>query len=146
MQPAAGVRNVPGAGVEEVTEPKTAAKDREDTVLAAAAGILQAATPTAAMNALTGHLMGLFDLTWLALADDDLASFMEVHGEVSPAQVRVPPLSPKGRGAAPTRPTTRQDPASSSRSSPTRGSPFALDAPPPSGDASARRSLCSSWW
>ena len=73
-----GVRNVPGAGVEEVTELLTEAKDREDTVLAAAAGILQAATPTAAMNALTGHLIALFDLTWLALADDELAGFAEV--------------------------------------------------------------------
>ena len=81
-----GVRNVPGAGVEEVTELKAEAKDREDTVLAAAAGILQAATPTAAMNALTGHLMTLFDLAWLALADDDLAGFVEVHGDVPPVQ------------------------------------------------------------
>jgi hypothetical protein len=81
-----GVRNVPGAGVEEVTELTTEAKDREDTVLAAAAGILQAATPTAAMNALTGHLMTLFDLTWLALADNELSSFTEVYGDVPSAQ------------------------------------------------------------
>ncbi len=81
-----GVRNVPGAGVEEVTELVAAAPDREDTVLAAAAGILQAATPTAAMNALTGHLMGLFDLSWLALADDGLVGFTEVHGDVPSVQ------------------------------------------------------------
>jgi hypothetical protein len=81
-----GVRNVPGVGVEEVRELMAEAKDREDTVLAAAAGILQAATPTAAMNALTGHLIALFDLTWLALADDGLAGFAEVHGEVPPVQ------------------------------------------------------------
>ncbi|HEX4433267.1 MAG TPA: hypothetical protein VH012_00460 [Acidimicrobiales bacterium] len=81
-----GVRNVPGAGVEEVTELLTEAKDREDTVLAAAAGVLQAATPTAAMNALTGHLMALFDLTWLALADDGLTGFTEVHGDVPTVQ------------------------------------------------------------
>ena len=81
-----GVRNVPGAGVEEVTELTTEAKDREDTVLAAAAGILQAGTPTAAMNALTGHLIALFDLKWLALADDELASFAEVHGDVPSVQ------------------------------------------------------------
>ena len=71
-----GVRNVPGAGVEEVTELMTEAKDREDTVLAAAAGILQAGTPTAAMNA----------LTWLALADDELATFAEVYGDVPSVQ------------------------------------------------------------
>src|SRR5208283_4496011 len=44
-----GVRNVPGAGVEEVTELFMEAPDREHTVLAAAAGILQAATSTAAV-------------------------------------------------------------------------------------------------
>ena len=81
-----GVRNVPGAGVEEVTELASEAKDREDTVLAAAAGILQAGTPTAAMNALTGHLMALFDLSWLALADDALEGFAEMHGEVPSVQ------------------------------------------------------------
>jgi hypothetical protein len=81
-----GVRNVPGAGVEEVTELITEAKDREDTVLAAAAGILQAATPTAALNALTGHLIALFDLTWLALADDALVGFAEVYGDVPSVQ------------------------------------------------------------
>lgn len=81
-----GVRNVPGAGVEEVTELMGEAKDREDTVLAAAAGILQAATPTAAMNALTGHLMTLFGLSWLALADEHLDSFVEMHGDVPSVQ------------------------------------------------------------
>jgi len=81
-----GVRNVPGAGVEEVTEMLAEAKDREVTVLAAAAGILQAATPTAAMHALTGHLIALFGLTWLALADDELAGFAEVYGDVPSVQ------------------------------------------------------------
>lgn len=81
-----GVRNVPGAGVEEVRELMTEAKDREDTVLAAAAGILQAATATAAMNALTGHLIALFDLTWLGLADEELAGFVEVYGDVPSVQ------------------------------------------------------------
>jgi hypothetical protein len=81
-----GVRNVPGAGVEEVTEMMTEAKDREDTVLASAAGILQATTATAAINALTGHLITLFDLTWLALADDELAGFVEVYGDVPSVQ------------------------------------------------------------
>ena len=45
-----GVRNVPGAGVEEVTELLTGAPDREVTVLAAAAGILQAATAPGGYN------------------------------------------------------------------------------------------------
>jgi hypothetical protein len=81
-----GVRNVPGVGVEEVTELHAEAQDREDSVLAAAAAILQAATPTAAMNALTGRLMALFDLSWLALADERLVGFVEVHGDVPSAQ------------------------------------------------------------
>src|SRR5258708_10384055 len=81
-----GIRNVPGAGVEVVTELRTEAPDREDTVLAAAAAILQAATPTAALQALTGRLITLFDLTWLALADDELTGYAEVYGDVPPVQ------------------------------------------------------------
>jgi hypothetical protein len=76
-----GVRNVPGAGVEEVTELLTEAKDREVTVLGAAAGILHAATPAAAMEALNDHLMSLFDLDWLAQADADFAGFTVAHGD-----------------------------------------------------------------
>jgi len=76
-----GIRNIPGAGVEEVRVLSAAAQDREDTVLNAAAAILQAATATAAMNTLSGQLMSLFDLTWLAVADLGLHTFTEVHGE-----------------------------------------------------------------
>jgi hypothetical protein len=79
-----GIRNVPGAGVEEVRELAAEAQDREDTVLGAATAILQAATPTAAMNALTRQLLLLFDLTWLAVADLALDTFMEVHGDAPP--------------------------------------------------------------
>jgi hypothetical protein len=77
-----GIRNIPGAGVEDVRELASAAQDREDTVLNAAAAILQAATPTAAMNALSGQLMSLFDLTWLAVADLGTEAFVEAHGDV----------------------------------------------------------------
>ncbi len=76
-----GIRNIPGAGVEDVRELATVAQDREDTVLNAAAAILQAATATAAMNTLSSQLMSLFDLTWLAVADLGLQTFAEVHGE-----------------------------------------------------------------
>jgi hypothetical protein len=102
-----GVRNVPGAGVEEVTELLTEAKDREDTVLAAAAGILQAATPTAAMNALSGYLMALFDLTWLALADSDLSCFAEVYGDVPSVQWVAAFAEGSRSGADPANDTTR---------------------------------------
>ncbi len=80
------VRNVPGAGVEIVTELPDVAPDREETVLVAAAGILQAATPAAAIGALTGHLLALFDLSWLAVADDAITEYREVHGDVPPVQ------------------------------------------------------------
>lgn len=85
-----GVRNVPGVGVEEVTElPGVGeAPDREDTVLAAATAIIGAATPEAALRALTGHLRTLFGLAWLAVVDDGLTAFVEVHGDApSPAWV-----------------------------------------------------------
>ncbi len=76
-----GIRNIPGAGVEDVRELAGVAQDREDTVLNAAAAILQAATPTAAMSTLSGQLMSLFDLTWLAVADFGMRTFVEVHGD-----------------------------------------------------------------
>jgi hypothetical protein len=100
-----GVRNVPGVGVEEVRE-IVAAQDREDTVLDAAASILQAATPTAAMNALMGQLLSLFDLTWLALADLAVESFVEVHGEVPSVQWVVAFAEGSRSGADPANDTT----------------------------------------
>lgn len=82
-----GVRTVPGAGVEEVKElHTTTAQDREDSVLGAAAAILQAASSTAALNALLGQLQTLFDLSWLALADLERERFVEVHGDVPTVQ------------------------------------------------------------
>jgi hypothetical protein len=81
-----GIRNVAGAGVEDVREMSSMGVDREDTVLNAAAAILQAATPPAAMNALVGRLLSLFDLSWLALADLDCRHFIEVHGDAPPVE------------------------------------------------------------
>ena len=82
-----GVRNVPGVGVEEVTElPARRPRTGRTPSSRPPPAILQAATPTAAMNALTGHLMVLFDLSWLALADEELAGFVEVHGDVPSVQ------------------------------------------------------------
>jgi hypothetical protein len=77
------VRNVPGVGVEEVVElsGEGEASDREDTVLAATTAILGAATPDAVLKELTGRLLALFDLAWLAVADDALTCFVEVHGD-----------------------------------------------------------------
>ena len=84
-----GVRNVPGVGVEEVIELELAgdgeAPDREDTVLAATTAILGAATPDAVLQELTARLRALFGLDWLAVADDALTGFAEVHGEAPSA-------------------------------------------------------------
>jgi hypothetical protein len=87
-----GVRNVPGAGVEEVTELREPAgthahahahvHDREESILAAAVSILEGATPEAALEALTNDLIVLFSLTWLALMDDALEQFVETHGDL----------------------------------------------------------------
>jgi hypothetical protein len=93
-----GVRNVPGVGVEEVVELAGAgqgdapdaldAPDREDSVLAATTAILGAATPDAVMKELNGRLRSLFSLAWLAVADDALTRFVEVHGDApSPSWV-----------------------------------------------------------
>ncbi|MGP0032459.1 MAG: hypothetical protein ACLPVF_18405 [Acidimicrobiales bacterium] len=81
-----GIRTVPGAGVEDARELPQEAQDRGDTVLGAAAAILQAATTTAALNALLGQLLALFDLTWMALADLGRELFIEVHGDVPSVQ------------------------------------------------------------
>jgi hypothetical protein len=80
-----GVRNVPGVGVEEVTELSSQSDsevpDREDTVLAATTAILDTATPEATLKELTERLRMLFALVWMAVADDALTRFVEVHGD-----------------------------------------------------------------
>jgi hypothetical protein len=80
-----GVRNVPGVGVEEVTELSSQSDsevpDREDTVLAATTAILDTATPEATLKELTERLRMLFALVWMAVADDALTNFVEVHGD-----------------------------------------------------------------
>jgi hypothetical protein len=81
-----GVRNVPGAGIEDVRVLAGDAQDREDTVLAAAADIAGSATAAAAMEALCGSLRSLFDLAWLAVAHDRLEDFLEVQGDAPSAQ------------------------------------------------------------
>ena len=55
-------------------------------MLGAAVAILQAASPTAALNALLGQLLTLFDLSWMALADLDRERFLEGHGDVPSVQ------------------------------------------------------------
>jgi hypothetical protein len=81
-----GVRTVAGAGVEVVTELVTEVPDREDSVLAAAAAILEAGTPSAALQALAGRLLTVFDLSWLARTDAGMTGYVETHGDVPPLQ------------------------------------------------------------
>ena len=83
-----GVRNVMGAGVEEVIElgrsgaSEEAVLDREDGVLGAALEILAGTTAETALKALTNRLIALFDLSWLAVMDDRLEQFEETHGRI----------------------------------------------------------------
>ena len=139
-----GVRRVTGVGVEEVTELFGPAPDREDTVLAAAAGILQAATPTAAMQALTAHLRALFGLTWLALADEDMTGYLEVHGEVPSVQWVAAFAEGSRSGADPANDTTGSgvfvEPVTDA------GCTVCGGRAAPSAGASATRSPCWSWW
>jgi hypothetical protein len=82
------VRNVPGVGIEEITELAGEAADREDTVLAATSAIVDATTRAAVLEALVFHVRTLFGLAWLAVADDALTQFAEVHGDApTPAWV-----------------------------------------------------------
>ena len=94
-----GIRRVPGAGVEDVRPLASVGQDREDTVLGAAVAILQAASPTAALDALLGQLLTLFDLSWMALADLDRERFLEVRGAATSHRPMGEWRSRRGRGS-----------------------------------------------
>ncbi len=102
-----GVRNVPGVGVEEVRELLSDPQDREDTVLGAAAAILQAATTTAALNLLIGQVSNLFELSWMGVADPVLDRFVEVHGDAPSAQWVAAFAEGSRSGSDPANDTTR---------------------------------------
>jgi hypothetical protein len=136
-----GVRNVSGAGVEEVTVLAGAAPDREAGVLTAAADVLGAATIEAAMDALCCSLRSLFDLSWLAVADERLEEFVEVRGDAPTAQWVA--AFARGRAAGLTRLTTPCVRASSSKRSPGLALSSAEAAPGRSGVVSVTRSACS---
>jgi hypothetical protein len=80
-----GVRNVPGAGVEEIRELVGESPDREDSVLVAAAAIIGSGTPEEAVDALSSSLRSLFELSWVAVADSELRRFHHVRGEDVPS-------------------------------------------------------------
>ena len=80
-----GVRNVPGAGIEEVTElggtgSRNGVPDREEDVLEAATSILAGSTPEAALEALTTSLLPLFGLSWLAVMEEAGHQFVRSYG------------------------------------------------------------------
>jgi hypothetical protein len=87
-----GVRNVPGAGIEEVAELGESAAhaagvpDREEGVLEAATAILATSTPEAALEALSANLVALFNLSWLALMNDARQQFVTTHGDLPSAE------------------------------------------------------------
>lgn len=86
-----GVRNVPGAGIEEVTElggtgSRAGAPDREEDVLEAATSILAGPTPEAALEALTASLVPLFGLSWLAVMEEAGQQFVQSYGDPPTAE------------------------------------------------------------
>ena len=83
-----GIRDVPGAGVEEVFElGGEESHDRVGTVLAAAAAIVASPAPATVLRTLCAKLSELFGLSWLALVDERLERYVAVRG------VQVPPVS-----------------------------------------------------
>lgn len=109
------VRTIAGAGIEEITElapggkgaaaAPTEAPDREGGVLEAATAILATANPDAARRALTGSLLSLFNLSWLALLGSD-GRFVEQHGDLPMAEWVVAFAEGARSGADPANDTT----------------------------------------
>jgi hypothetical protein len=103
-----GVRNIPGAGVEEIRELAGEAPDREDSVLVAAAAIIGSATPDEAIDALSTSLVSLFELSWLGVADTELRRYFFVRGDEAPSVQWVAAFAEGARsGRDPANDTTR---------------------------------------
>ena len=107
-----GIHTVAGAGVDEVRELASTGQDREDTVLGAAAAILQAATPTASLNAAVGAaprpLRSQLDRpgrSWSGRSSS--------RGTATSRRWQWVDAFVEGRAAGPTRPTTPSAPACS---------------------------------
>ena len=141
---AAGCATSPGPGSKR-SRSSHEVHDREDTVLTAAAAILQAATPTAAMNALSGRSSRSSTCPGWPLADHALGAVRR--------GARRRPVGAVGGGlrrgvAQRRRPGQRHHrlgrlrrAGARDRADRVRGA-----AGRPSGAASAMRSPCSSWW
>ncbi len=78
------VRQIDGASVEEFHFVAPDAEDRGLEVVAAAISILETANPTAALSALLGHTLELFDADWVGLADLANEAYVESTGPVPP--------------------------------------------------------------
>ena len=88
--------------------------------------------------------MALFDLSWLALADDELAGFAEVYGDVPSVQWVAAFAEGSRSGADPANDTT----GSGVFVEPVADTGFTVcgGVPRPSGAGSDTRSPCWSWW
>ena len=108
MPCAAGCATCPASGVEEVTE----LARRGDPTGRTRSWLPPPPSwppphPTAALAALTGRLVALFDLSWLAVADEEWRGFVEVHGEDVPSVQWVAAFAEGSRsGADPANDTT----------------------------------------
>ena len=80
------VRQIDGAGIEDVRPVAPDAEDRGLQVVAAAITILETANPTAALAALLGLAAELFEAEWSALADLRNETYVECLGEVPPLE------------------------------------------------------------
>jgi hypothetical protein len=76
------VRQIEGAGIEDVRPVSPDAEDRGLQVVAAAISILETANPTAALAALLGLSGELFEAEWTALADLRTGTYVECTGDV----------------------------------------------------------------
>jgi len=76
------VRQIDGAGIEDVRSVAPDAEDRGLQVVAAAISILETANPTAALAALLGLSGELFEAEWTALADLRTETYVECTGDV----------------------------------------------------------------
>ena len=92
------VRQIEGAGIEDVRPVAPDAEDRGLQVVAAAISILETANPSAALAALLGLAGELFEAEWTALADLRTETYVECTGEV-PALEWLAAFAPGARTA-----------------------------------------------
>jgi hypothetical protein len=78
----AAVREIEGAGIEDIRPIPSDAEERGLQVMSGAVSILETANSAAALAALMGHVGELFDVEWAALADFEGHRCVHSFGEV----------------------------------------------------------------